>query len=52
MSKGMANFEYLTEIEEKLGKPLLYLLVAKCRPIAEELLVPQGTPVVKVSRRG
>jgi len=48
VAKGMANFEYLTEVEKRLAKPLIYLLVAKCRPIAKELGVPQGSYTVRV----
>jgi uncharacterized protein with ATP-grasp and redox domains len=35
VSKGMAHYEYLSEID--LGKPVLYLLIPKCDPIARRL---------------
>ncbi len=43
ISKGMANYETLTEY--KLNAPILFLLTAKCTPVAEELGVERGTPV-------
>ncbi|HDI02501.1 MAG TPA: DUF89 family protein [Ignisphaera sp.] len=46
ISKGMANYEYLTEVSNIIGKPIVYILMAKCRPIASELNVPIGSPVV------
>ncbi len=42
ISKGMANYEYLTEIENILKKPIIYLLVAKCRPISIDSGIPFG----------
>lgn len=50
VSKGMANYEYITEIESKLNLPIIYVLVAKCRPVARDLGVPLGKAVVKVSQ--
>ena len=43
ISKGMANYETLTEYEA--NTPTLFLLTAKCTPVAEELGVERGTPV-------
>ncbi len=34
ISKGMAHYEYLTDIEEEIGKQVYYLLVPKCNVIA------------------
>jgi len=42
ISKGMANYEYLTEIENILRKPIIYLFVAKCRPISIDSGIPFG----------
>lgn len=46
IAKGMANFEYLSSTS--LGKPVLFILVAKCRPVAEALgsFFYLGKPVV------
>ncbi len=43
IAKGMANYETLTEYE--LDPPVLYLLTAKCTPIAEDLGINKGSPV-------
>ncbi|ADM27235.1 protein of unknown function DUF89 [Ignisphaera aggregans DSM 17230] len=48
VSKGMANYEYLTEIENILRKPIIYLFVAKCRPISIDSGIPFGKPGVVV----
>ncbi|MEM1865861.1 MAG: ARMT1-like domain-containing protein [Ignisphaera sp.] len=48
VAKGMANYEYITEIESMLKKPVVYMLVAKCRPIARDIGVPLGKAVVKI----
>lgn len=45
VSKGMANYEYLTDIEHILGKTVLYLLVAKCEPIAIDTQTTKGTAI-------
>ena len=42
IAKGMAHFEYLTDVEDIIGKPILYMLRAKCRPVARELGVQVG----------
>ncbi|NJE06095.1 DUF89 domain-containing protein [Thermococcus sp. M36] len=42
IAKGQGNFETLSEIKD--GR-VFYLLKAKCRPIARELGVPQGSMV-------
>ncbi|ASJ09135.1 hypothetical protein A3L11_07790 [Thermococcus siculi] len=42
IAKGQGNFETLSEIEDER---VFYLLKAKCRPIARELGVPQGSMV-------
>ncbi len=43
IAKGMANYETLTEYE--LNPPILYLLTAKCTPVAEDLGINKGSPV-------
>ena len=45
ISKGMGNFESL---EERTDRPICYLLVAKCLPIANALSVPRGMPVCMI----
>lgn len=42
IAKGQGNFETLSEINDRR---VFYLLKAKCRPIARELGVPQGSMV-------
>ncbi len=39
VSKGMAHYEYLSEID--LGKPVFYLLIPKCKTIASSLGVEE-----------
>ncbi|KUO84617.1 MAG: hypothetical protein AT709_01840 [Caldivirga sp. MG_3] len=43
VAKGMAHFEYISEVD--LGKPVAFLLIPKCRPVAEALGVEKGTLV-------
>ncbi|NPA97551.1 MAG: DUF89 family protein [Crenarchaeota archaeon] len=50
VSKGMANYEYISDVEELLGKPVIYVLIAKCRPIALSLGVETMTLVARLSR--
>ncbi len=42
VAKGMANYEYITEVERVLGKTVIYLLVAKCMPISIDTGIPLG----------
>ena len=51
ISKGMANFEYLSEADIP-SKPVVYMLKAKCRNIAKELGVNVGDYVIKLSKTG
>jgi uncharacterized protein with ATP-grasp and redox domains len=46
-SKGMGNFETISEYEDRLKGRLIYVLRAKCEPVAMEMGVPRGTLVVK-----
>ena len=48
ISKGMAHYEYLSEVN--LGKPIFYLLIPKCEPIAKSLNVEKGTFVALYKR--
>ena len=48
IAKGMAHFEYLTDVEDIIGKPILYMLRAKCRPIARELGVHVGDFITRL----
>lgn len=47
ISKGMGNFETLSEFEAQLSGRLVYIMRAKCEPVARALGVPKGTLVVK-----
>jgi uncharacterized protein with ATP-grasp and redox domains len=47
LAKGMGNFETITEFQEMLKGRLIYVLRAKCQPVADALGVPKGTLVVK-----
>ncbi len=47
ISKGMGNYESLSEIEEKLKCRIIYILRAKCTSVARSLNVPKGSIVVK-----
>jgi damage-control phosphatase, subfamily I len=46
-SKGMGNFETLYEIDERFKGRLIYVLRAKCEPVASKLRVLQGSLVVR-----
>lgn len=50
ISKGMANYEYLTEVENLIGKPIIYLFVAKCYPVSIHSGVPVWRPGVVVHK--
>lgn len=47
ISKGMGNFETISEFEENLKGRLVYLLRAKCNPVATSLGVERGELVIK-----
>ncbi|MDM7933793.1 MAG: ARMT1-like domain-containing protein [Methanothrix sp.] len=47
LAKGMGNFETISEYQERLAGRLIYILRAKCSPVAMELGVPRGTLVVR-----
>lgn len=46
ISKGMANYEYLTEVEHLIEKPIIYVFVAKCNPVSMNSGVPLGKPAI------
>jgi damage-control phosphatase, subfamily I len=47
LSKGMGNFETISEFEDLLKGRLIYLMRAKCEPVAMVIGVPKGTLVAK-----
>jgi uncharacterized protein with ATP-grasp and redox domains len=47
LSKGMGNFETITEFEGRLMGRLIYIMRAKCEPVAMVIGVPKGTLVAK-----
>lgn len=47
LSKGMGNFETISEYEEQLLGRLTYIMRAKCEPVANVIGVPKGTLVAK-----
>jgi uncharacterized protein with ATP-grasp and redox domains len=47
LSKGMGNFETISEFEERLAGRLIYIMRAKCEPVAMVIGVPKGTLVAK-----
>jgi uncharacterized protein with ATP-grasp and redox domains len=47
VSKGMGNFETLSEFESQLNGRLIYILRAKCEPVATAMGVPKGSLVAK-----
>ena len=46
-SKGMGNFETISEYHDMLEGRLIYVMRAKCEPVALKLNVPKGSLVVK-----
>ena len=49
LSKGQANFETFTYYKDKISKPIIFLLKAKCLNIANYLKVPLGSHILKVA---
>lgn len=47
ISKGMGNFETISEFESRLKGRLIYILRAKCEPVAVAFGVPRGALVAK-----
>jgi uncharacterized protein with ATP-grasp and redox domains len=49
IAKGMGNYETISEFQEQLKGRLIYILRAKCEPVAMDLGVPRGSLVVKTA---
>ena len=47
ISKGMGNYETLSEFDAHLKGRLIYIMRAKCKPVAMALGVPKGTLVAR-----
>jgi hypothetical protein len=47
IAKGMGNFETMTEFDDMLAGRLIYVMRAKCDPVADALGVPRGSLVVR-----
>jgi len=47
IAKGMGNFETMTEFDQRLKGRLVYILRAKCEPVADKLDVPRGSLVAR-----
>lgn len=47
LSKGMGNFETISEFDQMLEGRLIYIMRAKCEAVAAEIGVPKGTLVAK-----
>ncbi|MDW8034334.1 MAG: ARMT1-like domain-containing protein [Nitrososphaerota archaeon] len=47
IAKGQGNFESLIGFEKNIGKPICYVLRAKCKVVAKRLGVPPASNVVK-----
>ncbi len=46
IAKGMGNYESLTEYDDRIDKPVYYILKAKCKPVAENIGVEVGDNVL------
>jgi len=47
LSKGMGNYETISEYEKMLAGRLIYLMMAKCEPVAAAVGVPRGSLVAR-----
>jgi uncharacterized protein with ATP-grasp and redox domains len=47
IAKGMGNYETISEFEDEFRGRLIYILRAKCEPVARSLKVKKGTLVVR-----
>ena len=47
LSKGMGNYETISEYEKMLAGRLIYIMRAKCEPVAAALGVPRGSLVAR-----
>ncbi len=50
ISKGMAHYETISEYADRIAGRLIYILTAKCTPVATSLGVSKGDLVVQVAR--
>lgn len=47
LAKGMGNFETITEFEDKLKGRLIYIMRAKCEPVANRIGTQKGSLVIR-----
>jgi len=47
ISKGMGNYETISEYQEMLAGRLIYIMRAKCEPVAAAVAVPRGSLVAR-----
>jgi len=47
LSKGMGNYETISEYEKTLAGRLIYIMRAKCEPVAAAVGVPRGSLVAR-----
>lgn len=51
ISKGMANYESLSEMKKSVElPPVAFLMMVKCEPIAEEIGIPKGSRIAYLVR--
>ena len=51
ISKGMANYESLSEYKKTLNlPPVAYLMMVKCEPIADNIQIPKGSRIAYLAR--
>jgi uncharacterized protein with ATP-grasp and redox domains len=48
LSKGMANYEYITEVASILSKPIIYALAAKCLPVSIDTGIPLNEAGIRI----
>jgi len=48
IAKGQGNYESITEVENVLPKPIVYILRTKCSLVADTLSAPRNGNIVKV----
>ncbi|RLG35791.1 hypothetical protein DRN98_00430 [Methanosarcinales archaeon] len=52
IAKGMGNYEVISEFETELSGRLIYILRAKCAPVADSIGVNQGNLVAMLVNEG
>ncbi|MBP2132724.1 uncharacterized protein with ATP-grasp and redox domains [Methanomicrobium sp. W14] len=51
ISKGMANYESLSEYKKTMNlPPVAYLMMVKCEPVAENISIPKGSRIACLER--